>query len=76
MTRNEQVGRGMDGFAGLARTGVKDLSFKMVFIASSVHSSDQRFAFHKLQSWEEEAKEENLNQFTKSEQATVVHMKD
>ena len=76
MTRNDQVGRGMDGFAGLARTGVKDLSFKMVFIASSVYSSDQRFAFHKLQSWEEEAKEENLNQFTKSEQATVVHMKD
>ena len=38
----------MDGFAGLSRTGVKDLSFKMVFIASSVYSSDQRFAFHKL----------------------------
>ena len=52
----------MDGFAGLARTGVKDLSFKMVFVASSVYASDQRFSFHKLQAWEEEdSKEENLN---------------
>ena len=48
MARNDLVGRCMDGFAGLARTGVKDLSFKMVFVASSVYSSDQRFAFHKL----------------------------
>jgi len=66
----------MDGFAGLSKTGVKDLSFKLVFVASSVYSSDQRFAFHKLSAWEDEDKEENLNQFTKSEQATVVQMKD
>ena len=76
MTRSEIVGKSMDGFAGLQRTGVKDLSFKLVFVASTVYSSDQRFAFHKLQSWEEEEREENLNQFTKSEQATVVFMKD
>ena len=58
----------MDGFAGLQKTGVKDLSFKLVFVASSVYASDQRFAFHKLQAWEEEdSKEENLNQFTKLE---------
>ena len=77
ITRNEQTGRTMDGFAGLHKTGVKDLSFKLVFVASSVYSSDQRFAFHKLSSWEEEDKEEeNLNQFTKTEQATVVQMKD
>ena len=30
----------MDGFAGLGRTGVKDLSFKMVFMANSVISQD------------------------------------
>ena len=57
----------MDGFAGLNRTGVKDLSFKLVFVASSVYASDQRFAFHKLQAWEEDSNEENLNQFTKLE---------
>lgn len=35
----------MDGVTGLKRIGVKDLSYKMVFIASSVHSADSRFGF-------------------------------
>ena len=62
MKRNDDFGRPMDGFAGLARTGVKDLSFKMVFIASSVFSSDARFSMQKMSgSSEEVEKEENLN---------------
>ena len=36
-------GRSMDGVGGLARTGVKDLSYKLVFIANSVHAHDSRF---------------------------------
>lgn len=36
-------GRTMDGVGGLARTGVKDLSYKLVFIANSVHAHDSRF---------------------------------
>ena len=77
MKRNDDFGRPMDGFAGLARTGVKDLSFKMVFIASSVFSSDARFSMQKMSgSSEEVEKEENLNQFSKQEQNTVVLMKD
>lgn len=44
MNRNDQAANAMDGLSGLNRTGVKDLSFKMVFIASSVHSSDSRFS--------------------------------
>ena len=68
MRRNDEFGRPMDGFAGLARTGVKDLSFKMVFIASSVFSSDQRFSLQKMGAASDEyEKEENLNQFTKQE---------
>lgn len=65
MQRNDNVGRAMDGFAGLGRTGVKDLSFKMVFMANSVMASDQRFAQQKVGSADEEQNEENLNQFTK-----------
>ena len=45
MQRNDAPGTSMDGFAGLNRTGVKDLSFKMVFIASSFCTSDERFGF-------------------------------
>ena len=51
----------MDGFSGLGRTGVKDLSFKMVFMAVSVMASDQRFASQKVNTAEEEQNEENLN---------------
>jgi len=76
MQRNDQIGSTMDGFSGLGRTGVKDLSFKMVFMAVSVMASDQRFATQKVNSAEEEQNEENLNQFSKQEQNTVVLMKD
>lgn len=43
MRRNEA--RTMDGVTGLKRLGVKDLSYKLVFIANSVHSADSRFGF-------------------------------
>ena len=43
MKRNE--GRSLDGVTGLKKIGVKDLSYKMVFIASSVHTGDSRFGF-------------------------------
>jgi len=35
----------MDGVGGLKSVGAKDLSYKVVFIASSVHSADSRFGF-------------------------------
>lgn len=35
----------MDGVTGLKRLGVKDLSYKLVFIANSVHAADSRFGF-------------------------------
>jgi len=42
MARNTE-GKTMDGVAGLSKTGVKDLSYKLVFIANSVHAHDSRF---------------------------------
>lgn len=66
----------MDGTAGLARTGVKDLSFKMVFIACAVHTADSRFGFKNKQDLNDENQEENLNAFTRNEQSTVINMKD
>lgn len=44
MKRNES--RTMDGVTGLKRLGVKDLSYKLVFIANSVHAADSRFGFN------------------------------
>lgn len=44
MKRNGDV-KALDAVTGLKKIGVKDLSYKMVFIASSVHSADSRFGF-------------------------------
>jgi DNA replication licensing factor MCM6 len=44
MKRNDN--RTMDGVTGLRKIGVKDLSYKMVFIAVSVHTGDSRFGFN------------------------------
>ena len=43
MRRNEA--KVMDGVTGLKRLGVKDLAYKLVFIANSVHSADSRMGF-------------------------------
>ena len=48
----------MDGMSGLSKTGVKDLSFKMVFIASAVHAADTRFGFTKNMGNEDKDDEE------------------
>jgi len=42
MQRNDNQ-RSLDGVQGLAKIGVKDLSYKLVFIACSVHTGDSRF---------------------------------
>lgn len=43
MRRNEN--RTMDGVTGLKKLGVRDLTYKLVFLANSVHSADSRFGF-------------------------------
>lgn len=52
MRRNEN--RTMDGVTGLKLLGVRDLSYKLVFVANSVHSADSRFGFSALSSEDEE----------------------
>jgi DNA replication licensing factor MCM6 len=72
---NRQESNKMDGMSGLSKTGVKDLSFKMVFIASAVHAADTRFGFTKNMGNEEKDEEEGQH-FTHAEQNTVIGMKD
>lgn len=42
---NREGGKPMDGVMGLKETGVKDLSYKMVFLANSVTTNDSRMGF-------------------------------
>jgi len=66
----------MDGVTGLKRLGVKDLSYKLVFIANSVHAADSRFGFSNVNYGEDEEKEDMAKQFTLAERHTVIKMKD
>lgn len=79
MKRNE--GRTLDGVAGLKKIGVKDLSYRMVFIANSVHTGDSRFGFTNpnVESYndnEEADQDEIRNQFTLAERDKVCEMKN
>ena len=71
LKRND--GNTMDGVTGLKRLGVKDLSYKLVFIANSVHSADSRFGFTNL-SVEDEEKQDSMKQFTIAERHMVMQM--
>jgi DNA replication licensing factor MCM6 len=61
MRRNND--KTMDGVTGLKRLGVKDLSYKLVFIANSVHSADSRFGYQNMSSASEED-ENSMRQFS------------
>lgn len=74
MQRNDA--KNMDGVTGMKRLGVKDLSYKLVFMANSVHAADSRFGFQSVNSADEEEKEDSMKQFSYQERHTVLQMKD
>ena len=70
MQRNDA--KNMDGVTGMKRLGVKDLCYKLVFMANSVHAADSRFGFQNVNSAEDEEKEDSVKQFTIQERHTVL----
>ena len=73
MKRN--AARTLDGVSGLRKIGVKDLSYKMVFIASSVHTGDTRMGF-KGQDLGGEGEQQDVNRmFTTAERHEVINMR-
>lgn len=69
MKRNDA--KNMDGVTGLKKLGVKDLSYKLVFVANSVHSADSRFGFANANSADDEERDDLMKQFTLAEQHTI-----
>ena len=69
----------LDGVGGVKKVGVKDLSYKMVFIACSVATGDTRFGFANnnatAEGNEEETTETLAAKFTGAERARVADMK-
>jgi len=74
MKRND--GRTLDGVTGLKKIGVKDLSYKMVFIACSVHAGDSRFGFTQNQGQNEERDDDVMKNFTLQERHVAINMKN
>ena len=77
MARSEQ--KPMDGVGGLKETGIRDLSYKMVFIASNVSTADSRFGFSNQsaqQGEEEDLPELKLSELTQAEKNLVMTIKD
>ena len=77
MRRN--AARSLDGVAGIKKIGVKDLSYKMVFIANSVHTGDSRFGFNGVESVDDEGNltQEDIDKmFTIAEKHEVERMKN
>lgn len=66
----------MDGVTGMKRLGVKDLSYKLVFMANSVHAADSRFGFSNVNSAEDEEKQDSIKQFSIQERHNIMAMKD
>jgi len=74
MKRNEN--NTLDGVAGLRKIGVKDLSYKMVFIACSVKAGDSRFGFTSQEGKDDDEEEVDINkEFTLAEKHQVMQMK-
>jgi len=78
MARSEM--KPMDGVGGLKETGIRDLSYKMVFIASFVSTSDSRFGFNATgnqnNAEEEDQPELNIDQLSMAEKQTLLTVKD
>jgi hypothetical protein len=45
MAKMQRTAGTMDGVSGVSEIGVRDLSYKMVFIACNVTNTDSRFGF-------------------------------
>jgi len=72
MKRNDA--KNMDGVTGLKRLGVKDMSYKLVFIANQVHSADSRFGHQTEGGSEEEEKQDQIASYTLNERHEVMRI--
>ena len=62
-------GNAMEGVSGLKRLGVRDLSYKLTFMATSIRGKDTRFGF-------KEEDSDDLAQFSKLEQNRFMQMRN
>lgn len=67
---------GMDGVSGLKELGVRDMSYKLVFLANSVHLSDSKTGFSNIRDIFGEEQEDAALHMTKAEKDIVTKMQN
>lgn len=70
------TGKGMDGISGLKELGVRDMAYKLVFLANSVHTFDSKTGFSSVRDILGEEGEDSIHQMSKKEQNTVTQMQN
>jgi DNA replication licensing factor MCM6 len=68
--------KNMDGVSGLKELGVRDISYKLVFLANSVHAFDSKCGFSNIRDIFGEEQEDSISQMTKSEKEIVSKMQN
>lgn len=63
--------RGMDGVTGLKELGVRDMSYKLVFLANSVHSFDSKTGFSNIKDIFGDDQEDAAKHMTRSEKDMI-----
>jgi DNA replication licensing factor MCM6 len=69
-------GKGMDGVTGLKELGVRDMSYKLVFLANSVHSYDSKTGFSNIKDIFGEEQEDAAKHMTRSERDIITKMQN
>ena len=67
---------GMDGVSGLKELGVRDMSYKLVFLANSVHSHDSKTGFSNIRDIFGEEQEDAAKHMTRAEKDIIVKMQN
>jgi len=69
-------GRGGDGVSGLKELGVRDMSYKLVFLANSVHSFDSKTGFSNIRDILGDDQEDSVNQMSAMEKKMITDMQN
>jgi DNA replication licensing factor MCM6 len=68
--------RGMDGVTGLKELGVRDMSYKLVFMANSVHCFDSKTGFTNIKDILGDDSEDSINHMSAQERKIVTDMQN
>lgn len=73
--KRNQTG-GADGVSGLKELGVRDMSYKLIFLANSVHSFDSKTGFSNIRDIMGDDNEDTVNQMSSAERKLITDIQN